>query len=136
MICVKFPEKKRGQAVLPGRKADLGAYAVFDIFNGTYGLMAFQNYPHQIETQAAAPGGAAPGRILPVEGLEEVGKGIAADMRAGIFNPEYGIALFYAAPDADFGAFRGMMGGVGEEVSDGFAKKGRVPGNKKSGRKP
>ena len=136
-LCEAFGEKKTdcGQAVLPGRKMDLGAHAVFGIFNGAYGMMAFQNHTHQIKAQAAAAGGAAPGRILPVEGLKEMRKGIVSDMRAGIFNPENRTSLFHAAPYADFGGFRRIVGGIGEEISDGFTKEGRVSGYKKSRRK-
>ena len=96
-------------------KAHCRSNAIRCILNGTLRPVAVQYHLYQIETQAAAAGGAVSGALLPVERLIQMGQGVLPDMRLCVFHRHSWTPVLTAAPDADLGSIRRIEGSVGDQ---------------------
>ena len=59
-----------------------------------------------------------------------MGQGVGADLRPAVFHGEGGAAVQPAAPHAHLRPFRGVEGGVGQEIAHNLFQHGLIPGDR------
>ena len=119
-MCFSWRNKRRRSDGRLALKEHRRLHSVVRVLNHTAGAVPFKDYLRQIESQAASAHAAAAGALLPVESLKKMSQSLLADMGPRVFDAERRRFSKAAAPDADSGPFRGVEGGVGEQVPHGL----------------